>query len=341
MLQFPNIPEIKATTLAKSLQQIDILSQALRHIPLQEQTKTKIFHQQLLKSALFSARIEGNSLTLVAANQENFDQTKNKQKQEISNVLQALNFIKSFEKITLTGLCQVHQKIMRNLNADAGKLRSEGSAIFDQFGNVVYLTPEPTEMKEMLKNWLKQAQVSPKKSWQTQLLKIACCHYYFEKIHPFLDGNGRTGRVALQWQLQKLGLFGDFTFPIDQFFDDKRNLYYNFLEKNTRNIDSFVEFFLEGISWALEKLLEDIKNSDKAEAIERKQDNTLDNLLPRRKEIYLIIADHPYISLDTIARRFLEIPRRTLAYDLQQLIKAKLVVKQGATRGVVYTTRAI
>lgn len=337
MLQFPNIPEVKTTALAKSLQQIDVLSQALQHIPLQEPAKIKIFHQQLLKSALFSARIEGNSLTLVAANQENFNQSKSKQKQEISNVLQALNFIQSLEKITLAGLCQIHQKIMRDLSADAGKLRSEGSAIFDQFGNVVYLTPEPKEMKEMMATWLKQAQVSTKKSWQAQLLKIACCHYYFEKIHPFLDGNGRTGRVALQWQLQKLGLFGDFILPIDQFFDDKRSSYYNFLEKNTRNIDNFVEFFLEGVSWALEKLLEDIKNSDKAEAAEQKQESHLNNLLPRRREIYLIIADHPYISLDMIARRFLEIPRRTLAYDLQQLIKAKLVVKQGTTRGVVYT----
>lgn len=345
MLQFPNLP--KPASFSKKLQQIEVRSQALQHIPLQKQAKINIFHQQLLRSALFSARIEGNLLTLVEAKKQNFDHPHSKQKREISNVLRAIDSAGTIKRLTLTSLGQIHRQVMNQLNSDAGRLRSETSAIFDQYGNVVYLTPSPEEMRAMLTVWLQQAQIAPKKSWQEQLTRIACCHYYFEKIHPFLDGNGRTGRVVLQWQLNRLQIFADFTLPIDQFFDDKRSLYYDFLEKNTRKIDAFVQFFLDGISWSLDNLLEEIRNSEvgKAQNDKTRDDRNsekndplakLATLLPRRREIYLIIADHPYISLDMIARRFDKIPRRTLAYDLQQLVKARLVVKQGATRGVVY-----
>lgn len=337
MLQFPHLP--KPTNFAKEFAKIEVLAQALQHIPLHKELKTKIFHQQLLKSALFSARIEGNTLTLVAAEQENFSKPKNKQKQEVSNVLQAIVLTKSIKRLSMEALQQIHQQIMRGLNADAGKLRTEGSAIFDQFGNVVYLTPNPDEMKAMLTGWLEQAQTSPQKAWQDQLIKTACCHYYFEKIHPFLDGNGRTGRVALQWQLQKIGMFGDFNLPIDQFFDNNRSLYYNLLEKNTRNIDDFVAFFLDATLWSLEKLLEDIKNSEQTADGKQQSEDKLAHLLPRRQEIYLIIADHPYVSFEMIARRFAAIPRRTLAHDLQQLAKAKLIIKQGATRGAAYKVK--
>jgi len=335
MLQYPNTP--KTTEFSEKLHQIEVLAKTLQYIPLQEQAKIKIFHQQLLKSALFSARIEGNTLTLVAANQEDFSKPKNKQKQEISNVLQAISFVKSIKKLNLETLKQIHQKIMHNLSADAGKPRSEGSAIFDQFGNVIYLTPNPEEMQRMLTIWLTQIEKYTKKDWQSQLINSACSHYYFEKIHPFLDGNGRTGRIILQWQLQQLEILGDFVLPIEQFFDDKRSSYYNFLEKNTRNAADFIEFFLEAVIWAIEKLLDDIKNSDQTNIDLPKQTSKLDQLLPRRKEIYLIIADHPYISFEMIRRRFAEIPPRTLAYDLQQLVKAKLIIKHGETRGVVYT----
>lgn len=60
-------------------------------------------------------------------------------------------------------------------------------------------------------------------------------------------------------------------------------------------------------------------------------------LLPRRQEILNIVQDHPYISLDSIARRFPAIPHRTIGYDVNQLIKARKIIKHGKTRGVVYT----
>lgn len=62
-------------------------------------------------------------------------------------------------------------------------------------------------------------------------------------------------------------------------------------------------------------------------------------LLPRRQEIFNVICDHPYISLDSIARRFPTTPRRTISYDVLQLMRSQKIVKHGKTRGVVYSAK--
>jgi predicted transcriptional regulator len=60
------------------------------------------------------------------------------------------------------------------------------------------------------------------------------------------------------------------------------------------------------------------------------------HLLPRRREIYQIIKDHPGVSFDFISRRFVGINKKTLQYDVSQLLKSGLIKKLGVTRGVEY-----
>lgn len=64
-----------------------------------------------------------------------------------------------------------------------------------------------------------------------------------------------------------------------------------------------------------------------------------DLLLPRRREILAIIKDHPESSFDFISRRFSEVNKKTLHYDLGRLIKQGLVQKIGATRGSLYKAK--
>jgi len=94
---------------------------------------------------------------------------------------------------------------------------------------------------------------------------------------------------------------------------------------------------LTGIIWSLEQLLTDIKESVSETADE--EQTLLNQLLPRRREIFHIIEDHPYSTLNSIWRLFPRLPKRTLSYDLQQLVKAQLLNKHGSTKGVVYTAK--
>jgi Fic family protein len=338
MLQFPLLPPL--TTTQQHCQQIAGLLEILAGLPKSPEVVQHIFHAQLLKSSLFSARIEGNTLTLSSVKDVDLSNPREKEQQEISNVLKAIERVHTLAfPLTISAVQELHTLVTKDLDARAGKFRTESSAIFDQYGTVVYLTPEPAEAAQMLEVLLDKMSLQAELPWQQQLVLAGACHYYFEKAHPFLDGNGRTGRVLLQYQLRQIPGISGLVLPLDEYFDQNRRAYYDYLEKNTRHIDGFLDFFLDGVAATLTTYIRELQavgqNSQSAGA----PTSTLSRQLPRRQEIFHIIEDHPLISLDSIARRFPTIPRRTLAYDVAALCKAGLVEKLGETRGVVYQVK--
>jgi Fic family protein len=332
MLLFPH--PLTISEYHETIQQIIVLSEVLRRMPVTADRQQAIFHQQLLKSSLFSARIEGNQLTLPEATTAKLSGSRQKSHREINNVMRALRSLPSLSPpITLLSLLAIHAAVMHELSPQAGKIRVEDSAIYDQWGNVVYLAPAPAEVQSMLAVWLDE--LNRNLSTEEQLLQLVRTHYYLEKIHPFLDGNGRTGRIILQWQLRQTKLFGDYVLPIDEYLEKYRHDYYTHLEKNSRHCADMAHFMLEGIRWSLEAILHDVEypaaNHTSSAA------NNLTILLPRRQEIVAIVQDHPYCSLDMIARRFPTVSTRTIAYDVNYLVSQGYLVKMGATRGVRYS----
>lgn len=332
MLSYPY--PVSTQFVSNQLTQIEFLAKVLSSVPISPTLTQDIFHRQILKSSLFSARIEGNNLTLrdVESNASPGEDTR---KRQIHNCMKALRHIRTFGSVlTLDSIKEIHAIVMDGLDPLRGVLRSEQSAIFDGTGSVIYLTPDRRTVDQMLSTWLFEA--NKEQGVREQLIDIARLHYYFEKIHPFSDGNGRTGRILLQWQLTRTGLFGEFTLPIDEFFEHARNAYYAYLERNTREVREFTSFVLEGIEWSLDHVLTDIKQTPVPD-LPLPQNTSLMPLLPRRQEILAIIRDHPVCSIDGIARRFPTIPSRTISYDVQWLVSHGLVVKHGSTRGARYS----
>ncbi|MEP7166694.1 MAG: Fic family protein [Candidatus Woesebacteria bacterium] len=329
MLQFPY--PVSNTLVASNLERIRFLSKVLESIPVSATVAQRIFHRQILKSSLFSARIEGNQLTF-----SDYEKGSGQdiQKREIENCNRAIQELETFSTtLTIEHLKRIHAIVMNGIHADAGKIRQEQSGVFDSGGNVVYLTPDRNTLKAMLDVWL--TETNKERDFIEHIVDSARLHYYFEKMHPFLDGNGRTGRILLQWQLKQSKLFGKFILPVDEYFDEHKSAYYAYLERSTRHAEEFTLFVLEGYVWALEHILTDIKTvGEESVSVGSKP---LSSLLPRRSEIVAIITDHPLCSFDFIARRFPKIPVRTLAYDIQALGKLGLVMKHGNTRGVRYS----
>ena len=322
MLHYP-FP-LTISDFADILQNISIQAGILTKLPVSPHIQQQHFLQNRLKSSLFSAKIEGGTLTL-----EQFQTTTpSKQKQEVMNIASCLNSLPSLPNtLSEKDIVSLHNQIMSGISGELG-MRHEQTAIFDSSGAAVYLTPAIEDMKNMLTTLLEESHKT--KTPQESIIHACVSHYYFEKIHPFVDGNGRTGRVLFQYELQKTKLFGECVVPVDEYIEQHLHQYYDLLERNTRNVHDFVQFMLDALLFSLQTMVQEVTQL-------MQQTSELPNLPPRRQEILAIIQDHPYISFDAIARRFPSIPRRTLSNDVAQLLKQKRIKKYGVTRGVLYS----
>lgn len=199
--------------------------------------------KSILKSSLYSARIEGNPKTIEELEKSGWSDETEKHKLEIANLYRSLEYVLANDwksDLTLDDLKKLHGLVMKGLHGEAGSLRSEPSAIYNSAGIAVYVCPLPHEIKPLLQQYL----VYCNQDFETLIpVKIALSHIMFEKIHPFLDGNGRLGRLLShlllkKWQYDLRGLV-----PIEEYLDQHRQTYYDLLSENKSDRTEFVEFF--------------------------------------------------------------------------------------------------
>jgi len=309
------------------LNQLEKLKTTLDLLPVNK--KLELYHRKksILKSALYSARIEGNPLTEADIASRN---AQPKDKLESSNLSRAIEFVlrPSWRKpIALDDLKRLHRLTLSGLSDSAGFLRQEPSAIFNSAGIAVYVCPSPAEIRTLLQKLLSYIN---RKTLDPIPVKALITHLIFEKIHPFLDGNGRVGRLLIHlilkkwhWDLRGLATF-------EQYLDRRRQQYYDLLSTAGTDATKFVEFFLESLRWSIRQAIKVRKTAAPAKSSKEQ------NLPPRRLEILNIIRDHRQISFDFIHRRFLAVSGRLLRYDLKKLQDANLIKKLGVTRGAVY-----
>lgn len=308
------------------LQEIEINKAVINSLNITKEIELNLRRQSSLKSSLFSAKIEGNTLRLEELTKLS---TKDQRKIEVFNILKALNLIYSNKTKTITSkdILTFHKIVMANLvdKKELGHFRKEAGAIFNTAGVVVYLPPRPSQVLFLINNLIKF--INSKKE-PFVIVKAALVHFSFEKIHPFLDGNGRVGRLLLQAILQKENYGMKGLLNLEEYLDQERSDYYRFLENSEKDVTEYLEFMLE----CMAKAADEAKNK----ILLAQNGSGKDLLLPRREEILNIIKDHGMVNFDIIRRRFLGVNERTLRYDLKKLADGGFVKKRGTTKGVYY-----
>lgn len=323
---YQKTPKIKT-----SLEQLNVIRRVIDLLPRLPHVEENLRRESLLKSSLFSARIEGNSLKLEEINYTSIEKpTKIIAKMEIANILRALRWLYSNQapkNLNLKLILRLHELVMANLSPDASRFRHEPSAIFNQAGIAIYMTPPPSQINDLISQLIVKFNTLK----EEVPVKAATIHFLFEKIHPFLDGNGRTGRLLSTFILNNAGYGFRGLVSLEEYLENNRQDYYDLLAQNGKDLTGFIEFFLEGLTVQAEKTVNRLK--------EIKTELPEDSLLPRRREILEIIKDHQTVSFDFLKRRFRAIPSSNLHYDLQKLLKDNFIKKLGQTRGAVYTIK--
>lgn len=177
--------------------------------------------------------------------------------EEVHNAFNAYEKLSEINPYSIDDLLKIHGIMMNGLVKEAGRLRSGQVGVYNQDGKVVHLAPPadfvPQQLGQLF-NWVKDSN-------SNMLIKSSVFHYEFEFIHPFNDGNGRTGRL---WQTALLASWKPIFawIPIESIIKDNQEDYYNAITLSTSQGKSniFIEFMLDVINKAIKDIITDTRN---------------------------------------------------------------------------------
>ena len=285
------------------------------------------------KEAVISSQIEGTQASLVDVLQKDRDNEKIKDTEEIVNYIKAANY--AFERLKDMPLCmrlikETHSILLSNVRGKEkmpGDFRKSQNWI-GQAGSTIknasFIPPSPDEMNICLNDLEKYINENNK---VVNLIKIALIHYQFETIHPFLNGNGRMGRLLITLFLKEQGLIEYPVLYLSYFFKKNRNKYYELLN-NIRikgEFEEWIKFFMKGICeisenaiTSIQKIVE-LKKHD-IEKIRLLSKGNISKLLL----VYDYLLKHPFVEMDDI-RNLLNLSKPTVNKLLENLITLEIL----------------
>jgi len=344
---------------AYMLGECDTHIKAISDVPLKPGDRKALLTVSLIKGAQATTAIEGNTLSEeeIKKIEEGWKLPPSKEYLEIEvrNIIEAFNIllheiVNENKTRIITGdlIKEFHYMIGKNLgehfDAIPGQFRGDNRVVGP------YLAPDYKNVPsliEQLCSWLKREfHYSKGQHFLTSIIQAIVTHVYIEWIHPFGDGNGRTGRLLEFYILLRAGLPSIVSHILSNFYNQTRLEYYRQLDnaRKKRNLTEFIKYAVQGLRDGLKENLNIIQESQfsifwryyiyetfagikytKIGSFKRKRELILQ--MPINKEF---AVDEILLLTPEIAKKYATVNRVTFLRDLKELQDLGLLVKTGS-----------
>ena len=280
------------------------------------------------KEALISSQIEGTQCTLDDVLDPNADGNANLNVSDVINYVNACSY--AIDRLKTLPLCnrllrEIHKELLsgvRGQEKNPGEFRKSQNwigAANCTLNEARYIPPNVEDMNAALTDLERYMNEGDD---YDPLIRIALIHYQFETIHPFLDGNGRVGRLVILLYLLEQGFISKPVIYVSYFLKKNQIEYYDRISEVRRNgnYEQWISFFLEAVSSAAKDSMETIeklsnlheKNVEKLPVTTRKNDNV--------RRVFDYVEEHPIIDIKRTATA-LGISYNTTASAVNKLVQ--------------------
>jgi Fic family protein len=340
------------------LGECDAMIRAISLTPLRPKERDRLLTVSLIKGAHATAAIEGNTLSQRDIEQiylegKDLPRSREYQQIEVENVLDALNYLLrevvrggNNWPITPTLLLDFHKMITQNLGEHIDAI--PGQWRVDRRSVGPYLAPEHRYVPELMDNlceWIRREfhYHHNDQDFKTAVIQAIVTHVYIEWIHPFADGNGRTGRLVEFFILLRKGLPAIASHILSNFYNQTRDEYYRQLNnaRLERDLTGFINYAVQGFRDGLEENLQIIHEGQMKIFWRHHVYESFSDLKYKKTEVFkrkralmfsipinkLLTATEIMTADPDVTVSYARLAKSTFATDLKELVDLQLLLK--------------
>jgi Fic family protein len=339
-------PNFKYThKIVNNLVQIASAREAVLNSYLVPKWEISLRRDALIRAAHASTAIEGNPLTLEEVSQlaqgRKIMATR-KAEQEVLNYLKVLENIEKYQeqsKITEKIILKLHKDVTKETLENPeheGRYRELQVYVGNRItGKVIFMPPPPDEVPDLMREFIDW--INSNDSYNLDPVVVAgLSHYEFVRIHPFVDGNGRTARALATLILNQRDFDIKKFFALDDYYDSDRTAYYSALksvDQKTLDLTQWLEYFTDGVLLSISKVKEKVLQL----SLEGHKKAARGQVALTEKQTKIIeqIISNGRITSGEIQKMF-KISRPAAYKEIKKLIELNLIETKGAGKAIYY-----